>query len=50
MISLYTPKIEELSFRQALLADPATMHIMPDGAAALTFRRKNGLIGMIDGL
>ena len=40
MISLYTPKIEELSFRQALLADPATMAYNARWGGCIDFPQK----------
>ncbi len=41
MICLYTPKIDELSFRQSLLADEATMAYNAEWGGALSFPREN---------
>ena len=49
-ITLYTPSLEDLWFRQKMMADEETMHITMPGEEQFPFQKKCGMAGMIFGL
>lgn len=50
MLTSVKPKIDELWFREKLMADEQLCHTTPNGVVQFLFLKMNGKIGMMPGL